>query len=124
MDLISLPTELDREKIDNRYRLVIAAGKRAKALRQGAMPKIVSSAKKVTTVALKEVISGSVRVLSGEVAVKAKAEAKKRTHQMMDEAGQKASLPEEMTKIEKDLQIYLRKKEEEVVEKHHIVEHP
>jgi hypothetical protein len=31
---------------------------------------------------------------------------------MMDEAKQKASLPEELTKLEKDLKVYLRKKDE------------
>ncbi len=35
---------------------------------------------------------------------------------LMDEAKQKASLPEELTKIGKDLQVCLREKEEVVVE--------
>ncbi|MCK5427031.1 MAG: DNA-directed RNA polymerase subunit omega, partial [Thermodesulfovibrionia bacterium] len=49
MDLISLPVEFDKKKIDNRYRLVIAAGKRAKMLFQGAQTRIASKAKKLTT---------------------------------------------------------------------------
>ncbi|MEW6410352.1 MAG: DNA-directed RNA polymerase subunit omega [Nitrospirota bacterium] len=113
MDLISLPIE----KNENRFRLVMAVIKRAKALYQGAMPRIDSKSKKMTSIALEEIISGSINVLSGEAAVKAEEEAKRITYQnMMDEAKQKASFPEEMTKIEKDLQVYLREKEEVVVE--------
>lgn len=117
MDSISLPAEFDKEKIDGRYRLAVAVFKRAKTLYQGAMPKIDSKAKKMTTVALEEVISGSVRVLSGEVAIKAKEEANKLTYEdMIDEAKQKKSLPEELTKFEKELKVYLRDKEEVVNE--------
>ncbi len=117
MDVISLPVEYDVKKIDGQYRLVAAVIKRAKALYQGAMPRIDSKSKKMTSIALEEIISGSINVLSGKAAVKAEEEARRLTSQnMMDEAKQKASLPEEMTKIEKDLQIYLRKKEEVVVD--------
>jgi DNA-directed RNA polymerase omega subunit len=117
MDLISLPTELDRKKIDSRYRLVEAVAERARALYHGAMPKITSKAKKMTTVALEEVISGSVRVLSGEAALKAKEEAGKLSYQdMMDETKQKESLPEELTRLEKELKVYLRDKKEVVDE--------
>ena len=113
MDLISLPVEFDKKKIDNRYRLVIAAGKRAKMLFQGAQTRIASKAKKLTTVAIEEVISDAVHVLSGEAAVKAKEEAKKLPYQeIMDEAKQKVSHPEALTELEKDLKVYLRKKEE------------
>lgn len=113
MDLISLPTEL----IENRFRLAIAVIKRTKALYRGAMPRIDSKSKKMTTIALEEVVSGAINVLSGEAAVEAEEEAKRLTYQnMVDEAKQKALLPEEMTKIEKDLQVYLRAKEEVVVE--------
>jgi DNA-directed RNA polymerase omega subunit len=115
MDLISLPTELDRKKIDSRYRLVEAVAKRARALYHGAMPKITSKAKKMTTVALEEVITGSVRVLSGEAAIKAKEASNKLGYkEMLDEATLNASMPEELTKFEKDLQVYLRDKEEVV----------
>ncbi len=113
MDVISIPVEYDEKKIDGRYRLVVAVLKRAKALYRGATPKISSNSVKTTTVALEEVISGKVRVLTGEAAIKAKEEAGKLTYDdMMDEAKQKASLPEELTKLEKDLKVYLRKKDE------------
>jgi DNA-directed RNA polymerase omega subunit len=111
MDLISLPTELDRKKFDSRFRLVTAVTKRARALYHGAMPMIASKSKKMTTVALEEVMSNAVLVLSGEAARKAKEEANKLSYEdMMDEAKQKESLPEELTKIEKDLQAYLNEK--------------
>jgi DNA-directed RNA polymerase subunit omega len=117
MDLISLPTELDKSKIDSRFRLVLAVAKRARLLYHGAMPKISSKSKKMITVALEEIASGSVRVLSGEAAIKAKEEAKKLHYEdMIDESKQKASLPEELTKLEKELHAYLRNKEEVVDE--------
>lgn len=113
MDVISVPVEYDEKKIDGRYRLVIAVLKRAKELYQGATPKISSNSAKMTTVALEEVISGKVRILTGTAAKKAKEEAGKLTYDdMMDEAKQKASLPEELTKLEKDLKVYLHKKGE------------
>ncbi len=110
MDVISLPAEFNGKKIDGRYRLVIAVTKRAKELYQGAQPKVPSKAHKMTTVALEEVISGSVRVLSGGAAVKAKEEAEKLTEDIMDEAKQKESLPEDLSELEKDLKVYLREK--------------
>jgi len=113
MDLVSLPPEFDKKRIDSRFRLVLAVTKRAKELRNGVMPKIASKAKKMTTIALEEVVSGSVSVLTGGAAVKAKEEAGKLTYDdMMDEAKQKASLPEEPTELEKDLEVYLHKKEQ------------
>ncbi len=103
MDLISLPVEFDKKKIDGRYRLVMAVSKRAKKLYQGSAPMIASKAKKMTTVALEEVISGSVSILTGEEALKAREEAKKLSYEhMMDEAKQKESLPEDMSELEKD----------------------
>ncbi len=114
MDLISLPVIIDKEKIDGRYRLVIATSKRARALYLGAQPKILSKAKKLTTLALEEVASGAVTILTGEAAIKAREEAKKLSYEgMMDEAKQKEALPEDLTEIEKDLKVYLHEKERE-----------
>ncbi len=80
LDVISLPVELDRGKIDTTYRLVIAVIKRAKELHQGALPKISTKARKVTTAALEEAVSGSLQVLTGEAAVKAEEAAGKLTY--------------------------------------------
>jgi len=113
MDIISLPISYDREKIDGAYRLVVASVKRAKALSQGALPVIVSRAQKITTLAIEEVASGAVNILTGEAAVKASEEEKKLTHKrMMDEAQQKETMPEDMTELEKDLKVYLSEKGE------------
>src|SRR4030066_998648 len=113
MDLISLPVIIDKEKIDGRYRLVIATSKRARALYQGAQPMRVSKVKKLTPLALEEVASGAVRILTGEAAIKAREEAKKLSYEgMIDEAKQKEALPEDLTEIEKDLKVYLHEKSE------------
>ena len=113
MDIISLPISYDREKIDGAYRLVVASVKRAKALSQGALPLIASRAQKITTLAIEEVASGAVKILTGEAAVKATEEEKKLTHKrMMDEAQQKETMPEDMTELEKDLKVYLSEKGE------------
>ncbi len=121
MDLISLPVEFDRKKIDGRYRLAIAVVKRARSLFQGAQPSIQSKAQKLTTLALEEVVSGSLSVLTGDAATKAKEEAGKLTFEgMMDEAKQKESLPEDLSELEKDLKVYLNEKGEK--EDRHTIE--
>jgi DNA-directed RNA polymerase omega subunit len=113
MDIISLPIEYNREKIDGNYRLVIAAVKRAKALSEGSLPLIASKAQKITTLAIEEVASEAVNVLIGDAAVKATDAAKKLTHKkMMDEAQQKETMPEDMSELEKDLKMYLSEKGE------------
>jgi DNA-directed RNA polymerase omega subunit len=113
MDIISLPIESENEKIEGYYRLVIAAVKRAKALSQGALPAMSSKAQKITTLAIEEVATGAVNVLTGEEAIKASEEAKKLTHKkMMDEAQQKETMPEDMTELEKDIKVYLSEKGE------------
>jgi hypothetical protein len=91
----------------------MAAVKRAKALSQGSLPVIASKAKKITTLAIEEVASGAVNILTGEEAVKAMEEAKKQVHQkVIDEAQQKETMPEDMTELEKDLKVYLSEKGE------------
>ena len=113
MDIITLPIQYDKKKIDGAYRLVIASVKRAKALSQGSLPVISSKAQKITTLGIEEVATGAVKVLIGEEAVKASEEAKKLTHKkMMDEAQQKETMPEDMTELEKDLKVYLSEKGE------------
>ena len=112
LDVVSLPVELDGKIIDSQFRLVLAVIKRAKALHQGAIPSIATRAMKVTTTALEEVVSGSIHVLMGEAAIKAREEAEKRTHEILiDEAAQKVSFHEQLTELEKDLEEYLRQKE-------------
>lgn len=113
MDIISLPIENKNEKVDGTYRLVIAAIKRAKDLSQGALPAMASKAKKITTLSIEEIATGTLHVLTGEEAVKASEEAKSLTHKrMMDEAQQKETMPEDVSELEKDLKVYLSEKSE------------
>ncbi len=111
MDIVSLPITNSNDKIEGTYRLVIASVQRAKDLSKGALPKIASKAKKITTLAIEEVASGNVEVLIGEEAVKAREESKKQTSKrMMDEAQQKETMPEDVSELEKDLKVYLSEK--------------
>lgn len=48
-------------EIDSKYRLVLLAAKRSKQLQRGAKPRIYSSAKKTTRIALEEVRRGLVK---------------------------------------------------------------
>ncbi|MBI5050939.1 MAG: DNA-directed RNA polymerase subunit omega [Nitrospirae bacterium] len=113
MDIISLPIEFDKEKIDGRYRFVTAAAARARQLAQGAQLKVTTKSKKTTTISMEEIVSGALNVLTGEKAVIAKEKAKGLTYeQMMDEAKQKEALPEDLTELEKDLKAYLHEKGE------------
>ncbi len=113
MDIVSLPITNSNDKIEGTYRLVIASVQRAKDLSKGALPKIASKAKKITTLAIEEVATGNVNVLTGEEALKAREESKKQTSKrMMDEAQQKETMPEDVSELEKDLKVYLSEKGE------------
>ena len=91
--------------------MVIAAVKRAKHLADGALPRKASKAQKITTLAIEEVATGNVKVMTGEEAVKAREESKKKTSKrMMDEAQQKETMPEDVSELEKDLKVYLSEK--------------
>ena len=72
MKVISLSVDIDRDKIDSRYRFVIAVAQRAKQLNDGAVPTKKTKAKKIITLALEEIASGTVNVRSGEELVPGK----------------------------------------------------
>jgi DNA-directed RNA polymerase subunit omega len=111
MDIISLPIEYDRNKIDGRYRVVAIAAQRAKELSLGVKPKIKTKAKKITTVAIEETISNSIEFLTGEQAKKAKEDARKFDYRRLLEEREKEVVVEEVTELEKDLKVYLHEKE-------------
>ena len=111
MDVISLPLEYDRNKIDGRYRVVAIASQRAKELALGVKPKIKTKAKKITSIAIEETVSGSIEFLTGEEAKKAKEEDKKFDYRRLLEEREKAVAGEEVTELEKDLKVYLHEKE-------------
>ena len=111
MDIISLPLEYDTNKIDGRYRVVAIASQRAKELALGVKPKIKTKARKITSVAIEETVSGSIEFLTGEEAKKAKEEDKKFDYRRLLEEREKAVAGEEVTELEKDLKVYLHEKE-------------
>ncbi|MBA3070564.1 MAG: DNA-directed RNA polymerase subunit omega [Nitrospirae bacterium] len=111
MDIISLPIEIDKKKIDGRYRLVMIASQRAKELSLGVKPKIQTKSKKVTAIAIEEAAMGKLEFLVGEEAIKAKEEAKKFDYRRLLEEKRREATPEELTELEKDLKVYLHEKE-------------
>lgn len=113
MDIISLPAEIDKKKIDGKYRLAAIAAQRARELSLGAKPKIQTKAKKVTSIAIDEAINGSLEFLVGEEARMAKEEAKKFDYKRLLEERRREGGPEDLSELEKDLKIYLHEKETE-----------
>ncbi|MEW6002331.1 MAG: DNA-directed RNA polymerase subunit omega [Nitrospirota bacterium] len=112
MEIISLPVEIDRKKIDGRYRIVAIASQRAKELALGAKAKVKTKAKKLTTVAIEETIGNAIEFLTGEEAKKAEEEAKRFDYRRLLEERKRAVAGEDLTELEKDLKVYLHEKEE------------
>ena len=111
MDIISLPIEYDRNKIDGRYRVVAIASQRANELSLGVKPKIKTKSKKITSIAIEETVSGCIEFLTGEQAKKAKEEDRKFDYRRLLEEREKEVVVEEVTELEKDLKVYLHEKE-------------
>ncbi len=111
MDIISLPIEYDRNKIDGKFRIIAIAVQRAKELSAGANPKVKTKARKVSTIAIEETIDNTIEFLIGEQAKKAKEEAKKFDYRKFLEEKKREISGEELTEFEKDLKVYLHEKE-------------
>ncbi|NWF51518.1 MAG: DNA-directed RNA polymerase subunit omega [Nitrospirae bacterium] len=111
MEIVSLPIEYDRNKIDGKYRIVTIASQRARDISLGAKPKIKTKAKKVTTIAIEETIMNAIEFLTGEDAKKAKEEAKRFDYRRLLEEKMKEAAPEQTTELEKDLKVYLHERE-------------
>ncbi len=111
MDIISLPIEYDRNKIDGRFRLVSIASQRAKELALGVHPKVKTKSKKITTIALEEAINNTIEFLTGDEAKKAREEAKKFDYRKLLEERKKEIAGEDLTEFEKDLKVYLHERE-------------
>jgi len=109
IDIISLPIEFDRNKIDSRYRLAVIAAQRASELSLGAAPKLEKKAKKVTTTAILEILSNKIEYITGEEAIRAKEKIDKIDVKKLLEDKRRA-IPD-ITELEKDLKIYLHGKE-------------
>lgn len=113
MDLVSLPAELDKVKIDGKYRLAAIAAQRARELSLGAKPKVQTKAKRVTTIAIEEALNGSLEFLVGEEARKAGEEAKKFDYKRFLEQKRREGAPEDLSELERDLKVYLHEREAE-----------
>ena len=111
MDIISLPIEFDRTKIDSRFRLIAIASQRAKELSLGDKPRVKTKSRKITTIALEEAIQNKIEYLVGEEAKRAKEEAKKFDYRRLLEEKKKEISGEDLTEFEKDLKVYLVEKE-------------
>jgi len=111
MDIISLPIEMDKEKIDSRFRLVNIAAQRAKELSLGAKKKVQTRSKKVTTIALEEALEGKLEYIVGEEAARAREEEKRFDYRKLLE--ERRRVPADIKELEKDLRVYLHGKEEE-----------
>jgi DNA-directed RNA polymerase omega subunit len=111
MDIISLPVEYDRTKIDGKYRLVAIASQRAKELSMGAKSKVQTKSKKVTSVAIEEAADNVLDFLTGDEARVAKEEASKFDYRKLLEDSRKISAGEDLSELEKDLKVYLHEKE-------------
>lgn len=108
-DIISLPIEIDRTKIDSRYRLALIAAQRAAELSLGATPKMEKKVKKVTTLSLLEVLSNKIEYITGEEALKAKEKIEQINVKKLLEEKRRA-IPD-LSELEKDLKVYLNEKE-------------
>ncbi|HAK89819.1 MAG TPA: DNA-directed RNA polymerase subunit omega [Nitrospiraceae bacterium] len=108
MDIISLPVEYDKKKIESRYRLVVIAAQRARELSLGAAQKVQTKAKKVTTTAILEALSGNIEYITGEDAVAAREKADKIDYKKLIEEKRKPI--EDLSELEKDLKVYLHEK--------------
>lgn len=111
MDIISLPVQVDKEKMDSRFRLVIIAAQRAKELSFGAEPKIPSKYKKVSSQAILDAMQADLEFLTGEEARTALEEAKKFDMRRMLEERKREARVEELSELERDLKVYLHEKE-------------
>ncbi len=111
MDIISLPVEYDRNKIDGRFRIIAIAAQRAKELAVGAAPRVKTKARKISTIALEETIGNTIEFLIGEEALKAKEDSKKFDYRKLLEEKKREMTGEDLTEFEKDLKVYLHEKE-------------
>jgi DNA-directed RNA polymerase omega subunit len=111
MDIISLPIEYDRDKIDGRFRIIQIAAQRAKELAVGAAPRVKTKAGKITTLALEETIANTIEFLIGDEAKKAREESKRFDYRKLLEEKRKEITGEDLTEFEKDLKVYLHEKE-------------
>lgn len=111
MDLISLPVDFDKKKIDGRFRLAVMAAQRARELSLGVKPKIQTKSRKVTTIAIEEASKGILEFFVGEEARKAREEAKKFDYRKFLEERKREGMSGDLSELEKDLKVYLHERD-------------
>lgn len=106
MDALSLLPQHHQKDFDSRYRIVLIAAQRAKQLVRGAESKGTSKFSKDTSMALEEVLGGSVPYLIGQDAKDAIREAKMANQRPIDPALY-AQPDENAQEIKKELSVYI-----------------
>jgi DNA-directed RNA polymerase omega subunit len=109
MDIITLPIEYDKKKIESKYRLAVIASQRARELAFGAEPRITKKMQKIGTVSLLETISGEIKFVTGEEAAEAREKAEKIDFRKLIEDKRKSVT--DISELEKDLKTYLHERE-------------
>jgi DNA-directed RNA polymerase subunit omega len=111
MDIISLPAEYDKDKIDSRFRLVTIAAQRARELAFGAKSKLETKYRKAPLIALEEAIENQLEFSVGEEARAKIEESRKFDYKRFLEERRRLAQPEDLSELEKDLRVYLHEKE-------------
>lgn len=108
MEIVSLPIVFGKERLDSRFRLVIIATERARRLIAGAKPCVPLRYLKESTVALEEIVSCNIEVVTGQDARSAVREAIAGKGSKPGDVRVEA-VEEDATKkeIEKDLSVYI-----------------
>ena len=112
MDIVTLPIEYDKDKVDSRFRLVVIASQRARELAFGAKPKVNASYDKAPLIALEEAIENKLEFSIGDEARKQNEEAKKFDYKRFLEERKRDARPEDLSELEKDLRVYLHERED------------
>lgn len=112
MDIVRLPIELEKDKIDSRFRLVVIAAQRARELAFGAKAKLDTKSRKLPTIALEEALEGKLDFMTGDEARVALDEARKLDYKRFIEEKKKDSASEDMSELERDLSVFLHEREE------------
>lgn len=107
MEIISVPIVVEEEKIDSRYRLVIATSQRARQLMEGNGPAIHTRYRKATTVALEEFLEGKLEIHTGKDAKQAQREARKLREEEIRHQALQAKEREITSEISRELSVYV-----------------
>ena len=109
MDIITLPVEYDKKRIESKYRLAVIASQRARELAVGAEPKVSRNTKRISTTSLIEILSGEITFFTGQEASEAREKADKIDFKKLIE-DKRRPMPD-LSEIEKDLKVYLHERD-------------